>query len=551
MESKIIVEKFIEQNISNKDIKLIAELRNTENNPRSKNYNLAKAISSNILFARYYRENSKFLNKDAILYLEQSIKEAKKSNIKNLEIFATVSYAFYLYRFRRLEKASILFIKIKNDIEDLDEKLIIEPSNTYMKLGFYFQTLNENKEANLFLQKAEALQTKKTIELGSIQDNIGLNYILLKEYPLADKYLKKALQTAKEVNDTLRQAKVLGNLGLLNHKLQNYDTAIKLLKEDISISEKLKNEQNTIYALVQLSKIYLEKKDIHEAEKLLLKAENYAKSSINFKTNEYEIEQLLLKIAIDKKDTNKELKIRRKLENIKDSIDNMDGPESIKKVNWMIDKNHIENKLIKEQKKFKRESLNKNILISLLVLLVIMITLVVYNHNKKRKINRLEYEKRISQLQLDKENSEKHLNETHKTLDSYKTYLAEKNDQINQLEQELEKVKDATSVQMQKRKLEINDLLKSHLMTDENWENFKIAYQEEHPDFYNYLMKNFETLTDSNLRLVILMSLQLSNQQISNLLGITVDGVKKAKQRLKKKLDEKYDYLFTEASHTI
>ena len=117
--------------------------------------------------------------------------------------------------------------------------------------------------------------------------------------------------------------------------------------------------------------------------------------------------------------------------------------------------------------------------------------------------------------------------------------------------QELEKVKDATSVQMQKRKLEINDLLKSHLMTDENWENFKIAYQEEHPDFYNYLMKNFETLTDSNLRLVILMSLQLSNQQISNLLGITVDGVKKAKQRLKKKLDEKYDYLFTEASHTI
>ena len=64
-------------------------------------------------------------------------------------------------------------------------------------------------------------------------------------------------------------------------------------------------------------------------------------------------------------------------------------------------------------------------------------------------------------------------------------------------------------------------------------------------------MKNFETLTDSNLRLVILMSLQLSNQQISNLLGITVDGVKKAKQRLKKKLDEKYDYLFTEASHTI
>lgn len=57
-------------------------------------------------------------------------------------------------------------------------------------------------------------------------------------------------------------------------------------------------------------------------------------------------------------------------------------------------------------------------------------------------------------------------------------------------------------------------------------------------------MENFPEITDSNLRIILLQKLGFTNAEISGLLGITIDAVKKSKQRLKRKLGEKYDLLF-------
>jgi DNA-binding CsgD family transcriptional regulator len=57
-------------------------------------------------------------------------------------------------------------------------------------------------------------------------------------------------------------------------------------------------------------------------------------------------------------------------------------------------------------------------------------------------------------------------------------------------------------------------------------------------------MENFPEITASNLRIILLQKLGFSNADISGLLGITVEAVKKSKQRLKRKLGDKYDLLF-------
>ncbi|MFV0178198.1 hypothetical protein OBK28_01255 [Empedobacter falsenii] len=80
----------------------------------------------------------------------------------------------------------------------------------------------------------------------------------------------------------------------------------------------------------------------------------------------------------------------------------------------------------------------------------------------------------------------------------------------------------------------MNNLLNSHLMTDENWNNFKKVFASEKADFVSYLENNFSDLTESNLRIIYLTKLGLTNIEIAHLLGITPDSVKKAKQRLRK-----------------
>ncbi|WP_278021370.1 hypothetical protein [Flavobacterium ginsengisoli] len=81
-------------------------------------------------------------------------------------------------------------------------------------------------------------------------------------------------------------------------------------------------------------------------------------------------------------------------------------------------------------------------------------------------------------------------------------------------------------------------------MTDENWSAFKREFINQYSDFYYAIIENFPEVKESNLKIIMLQKLNLNNYEMSNLLGVTIDAVKKSKQRLKKKLGDKYDLLF-------
>ena len=140
--------------------------------------------------------------------------------------------------------------------------------------------------------------------------------------------------------------------------------------------------------------------------------------------------------------------------------------------------------------------------------------------------------------------NEQKLADAHRTLDSQIDFLKRKNIQIQKLHLEIEKIKNTELPSGEKEHRKLDALLQSHLMTEENWRNYKSEFQREHSDFYDNLMENFPEITASNLRIILLQKLGFSNADISGLLGITVEAVKKSKQRLKRKLGDKYDLLF-------
>ena len=150
---------------------------------------------------------------------------------------------------------------------------------------------------------------------------------------------------------------------------------------------------------------------------------------------------------------------------------------------------------------------------------------------------------KVLKLHNEKLKSESRLNKANKTLDSYKIYLADKNTQIEILNKEIDNLSKSSNKKTEEHELQLNNLLKSHLMTDENWNNFKKVFASEKADFVSYLENNFSDLTESNLRIIYLTKLGLTNIEIAHLLGITPDSVKKAKQRLRKKYDN-YELIF-------
>jgi len=166
-------------------------------------------------------------------------------------------------------------------------------------------------------------------------------------------------------------------------------------------------------------------------------------------------------------------------------------------------------------------------LISFLLFIILVLLYILYK--RRIKLNRVEFQNKLLGFQFDKMQIETKLTEANNSLDSFHTYIDSKNQQIGQLEKELLHIKN------QHQKSSLENLLASHLMTDDNWTLFKRAFREEQPTYYNHLLTRFPTLTESNLRIILLQKMGLNNQEIGQITGITADAVKKAKQRLRKK----------------
>ncbi|WP_299457827.1 hypothetical protein [uncultured Microscilla sp.] len=71
---------------------------------------------------------------------------------------------------------------------------------------------------------------------------------------------------------------------------------------------------------------------------------------------------------------------------------------------------------------------------------------------------------------------------------------------------------------------------------EEDWLKFRVIFEQLYPSFFPKLKKEFKALTSSDLCICALLKLNLNTKDMADLLGITVDSVKKRRYRLRQKL---------------
>ncbi len=79
-------------------------------------------------------------------------------------------------------------------------------------------------------------------------------------------------------------------------------------------------------------------------------------------------------------------------------------------------------------------------------------------------------------------------------------------------------------------------LMAFDLTQKEQWKDFKISFSKTYPEFEQQIVIKVGSVSAAELRLMMLLKLGLNNKQIAETLLITIDGVKKAKYRLYKKI---------------
>ncbi len=166
---------------------------------------------------------------------------------------------------------------------------------------------------------------------------------------------------------------------------------------------------------------------------------------------------------------------------------------------------------------------------------------------------KLDRQKRKYYLKLQEENEEKiiklkneHLREEienkSKELANYTMMVTKKNDLLNQLKEQLEKLEiHVIAATAKKRLKEINKLIQSGISNEEDWKLFNENFDKANETFLQNLRKRYMDLTPNDLRFCALLRMNMTSKEIASLLNISPRSVEVKRYRLRKKLNLEHE----------
>ncbi len=152
-----------------------------------------------------------------------------------------------------------------------------------------------------------------------------------------------------------------------------------------------------------------------------------------------------------------------------------------------------------------------------------------------KKNNRIKTQAIQAQLsRLENETLNKELEHKNRELTSKALLIAQNNQLLEELGENIKGIESSNNED------ELNRLLaklKISKVQETNWKSFTDQFKELNPSFHKSLAVKVENLTSGDLRLAALLRMGLSSKEIANMLGIGEEGMKKARYRLRKKMN--------------
>ncbi|GGI58114.1 tetratricopeptide repeat protein [Winogradskyella haliclonae] len=420
------------------------------------------------------------------------------------------------------------------------------------------------------VQIADTMKPKYTLGKAIGLSDIGRVEIHRNNYKASIDPTKRALKLLEELNNLKWQAIVLNQLGNAYWHLEDYDNALTSYEQSLKIVTEQNRQDYMAVALDNIAGIYSKKGQYKKALSMAQKAQaitlkigtisnkinsygsiadiylenNYPKKSIYNYTKGIQIADSVNAIddlytlyrgrssAYSNNGNYKQALLDYKI--YKKLYDSIFSTKSEKYIEELKTKFNIQKKeseiLIKEkeirlleERKQKAENQRLFFIITAGGILLFALS-VIYGLRQKMKRNKTEREK----LDID-------LGFKEKQLTTHALHLAHKNEVLLDLKEQLKSIKSESNNSRGFQNI-INNI-NLDINNDNNWEQFKSYFEDVHKDFNTKIIKTYPEVSNNDLRLMSLLKMNLSSKEIANILNISAEGVKKARYRLRKKLN--------------
>ncbi|WP_282043133.1 tetratricopeptide repeat protein [Winogradskyella flava] len=394
---------------------------------------------------------------------------------------------------------------------------------------------------------------------------IGQLHLDLFDYKNAITSFDQGIIIEDNIGNKMLKAQLLEIKGLSQIKLKHYDAAEKNLKEAIKIAKEI-NQQNIVTtALTQLGYLEIERNNLIKADAYLAEAKSFMKAKnsfnvdydynlfkgqLNLAQNKYQAALKNFNVCEELAESNNSLtnlsfskyyksKALENLGNYKTALavykESSDAKDTLttqfrtaqtveQKIIYQTERKEKEIALQKKDIDILEQKAKVSNLQKLLLGLALLLALIaVYAFFQRSKRHRLEKEK--AKIDLEYKTKE---------LTTHALHLAKKNEVLSDLKNKAKAFKADADADPGYQML--IQTINFDLQDDNNWENFSRYFEEVHKDFNTKAQLQFPNITSNDLRLMSLLKMNLSSKEIANILNISSDGIKKARQRLRKKM---------------
>ncbi|WP_222983737.1 transcriptional regulator [Flagellimonas meishanensis] len=501
---------------------------------REATLNLAKEINSlmgiltantqmGVLFTNMndYNKAKEYLNENIELY-------KKRDSIPNVK---ENDFRYIGSTYNQLAEINVkqgqYNIALKNQLHALKlyketgEELFIADAHT--ALGRIENHLGNYSKSNGYLENALATYTKFDDLLWEceVRLNLGENFIH-QEHPLkALEHFKRVTEIASENDFKLLEARAYNSLGKTYTEITQYETALRHLKKALSLF-KSNHPSEISDTYNNLGVLHTKMGKSKEGVSFLDKAISIL-DSINAKGQlaKAYLNRSYAKELLD--DPSAALSDFKEYNTLNDSIFNRVKSQQIEELRIIYDTEKKEQEIAILEQKAEINNLQKLMLGLGLGLSLLVFGIGFYALRQKMKRNKLEKERVDAELAFKK-----------KELTTHALHLAKKNETLESLRQKAEELKSNENGQ---NITQLINTINFDLQDDNNWENFARYFEEVHKDFNVTVAKKYPEITPNELRLMALIKMNLSSKEIANILNISIPGIKKARQRLRKKMN--------------
>jgi len=377
-------------------------------------------------------------------------------------------------------------------------------AKSYQLLGTCWEKQEQPQKALEFQQKSLQIYQDLADVTGEavVLENIGSIYEDLEDYDKAYTYFEKAFSYFKNTEDE-RQVNALNNLADVYRKTGNYAQAIVKTTEALELAERFQNAHQIESAYKDLAKAYALAQDFKLAHHYALAYQDLVEQqfySQNF--------------------------------------------NQLNALQTVYDTKEKQAKIDLLQAKNKTAQIKFITLLLTIFVLVATAGLLFYIQKRKRQARLAVelYKQRALEAELEtkaaqEQNLQNQIQLKTATLSKYSLSLAQKNKLLEEVSGTLQKLSTRKRMDIPSKLHELSNDLNVHLQEENEWEQFMGLFDEIHPDFTRKLNQAaLQKLSATELRLCLLLRLDLSSKEIASVLRITPDSVRVARYRLRKKL---------------